>query len=352
MCQQAIDAAETKSVAPVNNDSEQAQDVTQEEEQELAGSSESSVGETFGQYTSCLHHFEGLHSTIYKSPAKDGTVRAVKITIPHLMAAPHDVQREARLLREAASPHVIPLVEMFNLDGGRLALVFPFLRYDFAQLLQRDMVTATQTRSILRDMFQALEHIHKLGIIHRDIKPSNILMSSPDGPAYLADFGISWKEGDPGSEPSDQKITDVGTTSYRAPEVLFGYKAYGTALDLWAAGCVVAEAITVGHGELFDSGPVGSDLSLIHSIFSTLGTPDEQIWPVRYLTVEREAPQMSVTNCECRKSKSCRTGARSNSTPSRHNPGKISCQPSPPMAVIWPVAYSATRVASDFLLTR
>jgi cyclin-dependent kinase len=280
MCQQAIDAAETKSVvAPVINGSDDVHNVSQELEPEPA-SSGSSAGEIFGQYTSCFHHYGGLQSTIYKSKAKDGTVRAVKITIPHLMAAPHDAQREARLLREAVGPHVIPLVETFNLDGGRLALVFPFLQYDFARLLERDMVTATQTRSILRDMFQGLAHIHKLGIIHRDVKPSNILMSSPDGPAYLADFGISWKEGDPGSEPSDLKITDVGTTSYRAPEVLFGYKAYGTPLDLWAAGCVVAEAITVGHGELFDSGPVGSDLSLIHSIFSTLGTPDEQTWPV------------------------------------------------------------------------
>lgn len=310
MCQQAIDAAETKSAAPVINHSEQVQDVFQETELEPEVSSMSSVGETFGQYTSCFHHFDGLHSTIYKSTAKDGTVRAVKITIPHLMTAPHDVQREARLLREAASPHVIPLVETFNLDGGRLALVFPFLRYDFAQLLRRDMVTAQQTRSILRDMFQALGHIHQLGIIHRDIKPSNILMSSPDGPAYLADFGISWKDGDPGSEPSDQKITDVGTTSYRAPELLFGYKAYGQSLDLWAAGCVVAEAISVGHGELFHSGPVGSDLSLIHSIFCALGTPDEQTWPVRYPTVKRKGPQCLRTNREYRTSICCRIGER------------------------------------------
>jgi serine/threonine protein kinase len=38
--------------------------------------------------------------------------------------------------------------------------------------------------------------IARRGILHRDIKPSNILMDSPNGPAYLADFGISWKEGD------------------------------------------------------------------------------------------------------------------------------------------------------------
>lgn len=290
MCQQAIDAADIKSAASVINRSEQGQDV-RDTDLEPEKSSMVPVGETYGQYTSCLHHFDGLHSTIYKSAAGDGVVRALKITIPHLMTAPHDVQREARLLREAASPHVIPLVETFTMDGGRMALVFPFLQYDFARLLERGMVTATQTRSILRDMFQALAHIHNLGIIHRDIKPSNILLSSPDGPAYLADFGISWKEGDPGSEPIDQKITDVGTTSYRAPEVLFGYKAYGSSLDLWSAGCVVAEAISVGHCELFDSGPVGSDLSLIHSIFCALGTPDEKTWPVRYPRVKWQSPQ-------------------------------------------------------------
>lgn len=204
----------------------------------------------------------------------------MKITIPHLMTAPHDAHREARLLHTARSPHVIELVESFNLDGGRLVLVFPFLRYDFEHLLRRDMVTAAQSRSILRDLFLALVHVHEVGIIHRDIKPSNILMDSPDGPAYLADFGISWKEGDPGSEPSNLKITDVGTTCYRPPEILFGFKEYGTAVDLWATGCVVAEAIAVGHQPLFDSGPVGSDLSLIHSIFQALGTPDEHTWPV------------------------------------------------------------------------
>ncbi|KAJ5082394.1 hypothetical protein N7532_011437 [Penicillium argentinense] len=275
MCQQAVDAAETTNFAtPTITSSDQIQDDTQEPEL----SSEPTVGEKFGPYTSCFHHFDGLHSTIYKSTAEDGTVRAIKITIPRLMTAPHDAPREARLLREAHNDRVIPLIETFTLGGGRLVLVFPFLRYDFEHLMRRDMVTATQTRNILRDLFQALDHIHKLGIIHRDIKPSNILMDSPNGPAYLADFGISWKEGDSGSEPSDQKITDVGTTCYRPPEVLFGYRGYGTALDQWAAGCVVAEAITVGHGQLFEPGPLGSDLSLIFSIFKTLGTPNEHSW--------------------------------------------------------------------------
>lgn len=273
MLQKAIDAAEAAgSVAPIISSPSQAQN-------EPEGQSRI-VGERVGHYDPCYYHVDGLHSAIYKSKDKDGALVALKVTTPHLLTAPHDVEREIRLLREGSSPHVIPLRETFKLHGGRLILVFPFLRFDLGHLLRRDMVTAAQTRSHLRDMFSALAHLHALGIIHRDIKPSNILMDSAEGPAYLADFGIAWKDGDEGSEAADEKITDVGTTCYRPPEILFGFKGYGTTLDLWAAGCVVAEAVAVGHRPLFDAGPVGSDLSLIQSIFVTMGTPNEETWPV------------------------------------------------------------------------
>jgi cyclin-dependent kinase len=237
-------------------------------------------GEKIGRYQNCTHIFDGLHSTIYKSKSESGALVALKITTPHLLEPPHDAHREAQLLREAASEHIIPLLDTFKLDGGRFGLVFPYKKHDLETLLRRDVLTAAQTKSILRDMFSAIASIHSLGIIHRDIKPSNILLDSPSGPAYLADFGIAWREGSIEAEPADKKITDIGTTCYRPPEVLFGHKGYNTALDLWAAGCVVAEAIAVGHKQLFDAGPVGSDLSLIQSIFTTLGTPDEQTWPV------------------------------------------------------------------------
>ena len=273
MCQKAIDAAEaTGSADSVTINSDQVQNKEWVEDWP--------AGQDIGPYKACLHHFDGLHSTIYKSRRTDGTLVAVKVTVPHLLVPPHDAKCEVQLLRESAGTYVIPLLETLKLDGGRLILVFPFMKHDFEHLLRRGMLTATQIRSHLRDLFRALAHVHELGVIHRDIKPSNILLDSPDGPAYLADFGIAWKEGHNETEPTDKKITDVGTTCYRPPEILFGYKGYGTALDLWAAGCVTAEAVAVGHKQLFDSGPLGSDLSLIQSIFQTLGTPDEEIWPV------------------------------------------------------------------------
>jgi cyclin-dependent kinase len=268
-----IDEAQARhSVAPVIDSPEVNPNYEEEQFQEDAI--------TIGKYQHCHHHDDGLLSTIYRAKNDDGELVALKVTTPHLMGPPHDSKREVRLLKETASKHVIPLFEAFDLAGGRLILVFPYMQFNLNELLQEDILTPSQVKSHLRDMFTALEFVHGLGIIHRDVKPSNILLKSPAGPAYLSDFGIAWKDGDAGSEPSTQKITDVGTTSYRPPEILFGSKDYNTTLDLWAAGCVVAEILDVYHSQLFDAGPLGSELALIQSIFTTLGTPDITVWPV------------------------------------------------------------------------
>lgn len=225
------------------------------------------------------------------------------------MAPPHNSEREVRVLKKVAHPKVIPLWESFREPGySHLVLVFPFMPYDLGMIFRQGYIAEAQGRSYLHDLFEALKHIHGLGLIHRDVKPSNILMKSPSGPAYLADFGIVWDPDDPASEPSDQKITDVGTTSYRAPDVLFGRASYDQSLDMWAAGCVAAQITTSNAEPLFDSGDVGSDLTLIQSIFKKLGTPKSKTWPVSLAPVSSHCIYLMT----CRMLKAVRTGAKSN----------------------------------------
>jgi serine/threonine protein kinase len=66
------------------------------------------------------------------------------------------------------------------------------------------------------------------------------------------------------------------TRWYRAPEILYGAHDYGPAIDVWAAGCVVAEA--------FRNAPVFSspgDIMQLAEVCATLGTPTPETWPVR-----------------------------------------------------------------------
>lgn len=196
-----------------------------------------------------------------------------------MMTAPHDSIREARILTACKSSNIISLLESFQ-QHDRFMLVFPFMPYDLASLLRHNQLPEASKQTVLRDLFSGLAHLHSLGIIHRDIKPSNILLPTLRGPAYIADFGTAWSASDHGSEPSSTKHLEVGTTSYRPPELLFGKQDYGVKLDMWAAGCVAAQVLGLGGATLFDSGDLGSELALIKSIFETLGTPDVEIWPV------------------------------------------------------------------------
>lgn len=262
-----------------------------------------------GRYTNAKHWKDGLSSDIYhaKDPKSSQTV-ALKVTTPAMMTAPHDSIREARILTASKGPNIISLLEAFQ-QHDRFVLVFPFMSYDLASLLRHSQLPEASKRSVLRDLFTGLAHLHSLGIIHRDIKPSNILLPTLRGPAYIADFGTAWSASDDGSESASTKHLEVGTTSYRPPELLFGKQDYGSKLDMWAAGCVAAQVLGLGGATLFDSGDLGSELALIKSIFETLGTPDLEVWPV---CVRRDPlrvqAQYLITNH--RKRRHSQTGAR------------------------------------------
>ena len=257
----------------------------------------------------------GLFSTIFCTHCSVAREQlALKLTLPSQMSPPHDSRREARLLRKAAHPSVVPFLDGFQQPGGGLVLVFPFFPLTLKEALSfPETLPVLSILSCLHHLCSALAHIHSIGIIHRDVKPSNILLASPSGPAYLADFGIAWMEEDETSEPAHAKITDVGTAAYRPPELLFGYRQYGCELDLWAMGCVVAECFSETNSQLFDPGPLGSELGLIQSIFKTLGTPTSKIWPVSYDVISPICTEILVV----RESTNSQIGARwhSSSTP-------------------------------------
>jgi len=76
-------------------------------------------------------------------------------------------------------------------------------------------------------------------VLHRDMKPNNLLIGA-DGQLKLADFGLARMFGSPGRNFTHQ----VFARWYRAPELLFGSKQYGSAVDIWAAGCIFAELLS------------------------------------------------------------------------------------------------------------
>ncbi|CAK7199892.1 hypothetical protein SEUCBS139899_002578 [Sporothrix eucalyptigena] len=232
-----------------------------------------------GTYKNCHYLASGTSADVYRSGAV-----ALKVCTIGNDCAPHNVYREAKILKELQKP-CIPLLQTFHDSEQQIVLVLPYMPLTLQAVLQgSENFTRKRLQSSFVDILSALAQIHSQGIVHRDVKPSAILLESIEGPAYLSDFGTAWHpKYSVDDELADEKVLDIGTGPYRAPEVLFGNQAYGPAVDMWAVGAMLAEcARPAPHKPLFESRAVhedGNQLGLILSIFKTIGTPTLESWP-------------------------------------------------------------------------
>jgi negative regulator of PHO system len=86
----------------------------------------------------------------------------------------------------------------------------------------------------------------------------------------LADFGLARAFGIPVNTFSNE----VATLWYRAPDVLLGSRTYNTSIDIWSAGCIMAEMYT--GRPLF---PRTTNEDQLQKIFRLICTPSERSWP-------------------------------------------------------------------------
>ncbi|KAI0869547.1 CMGC/CDK protein kinase [Hypoxylon argillaceum] len=249
----------------------------QVEELQTAAKASGSPVITIGSYQDCQHIGDGVTAEVYRSK----TV-ALKVIVQTRNIEPHDPFREAKILKLLKKP-CIPLLDTFRDREQRFVLVFPYMPFSLEGLIAQGPIHRNRIIKHFKDLFTALQALHSQGIIHRDIKPSAVLLETPDGPAYLSDFGTAWHpELSIYAEAADQKVLDIGTGSYRSPEALFGDRSYGTAVDMWAAGAMLAECCRTPPKALFDSPPTyedGNQLGLILSIFKNIGSPTVESWP-------------------------------------------------------------------------
>ncbi|KAM3694292.1 hypothetical protein ACB098_07G045100 [Castanea mollissima] len=156
-------------------------------------------------------------------------------------------------------------------EGGNLHLVFEFMETDLEAVI-RDrniFLSPADIKSYLQMTLKGLAICHKKWVLHRDMKPNNLLIGS-NGQLKLADFGLARIFGSP-----DRKFThQVFARWYRAPELLFGTKQYGSGVDVWAAACIFAELLL---RRPFLQG--SSDIDQLGKIFAAFGTPTPSQWP-------------------------------------------------------------------------
>eukprot|EP00245_Coleochaete_scutata_P005459 TRINITY_DN19028_c0_g1_i1.p1 TRINITY_DN19028_c0_g1~~TRINITY_DN19028_c0_g1_i1.p1 ORF type:complete len:474 (-),score=73.72 TRINITY_DN19028_c0_g1_i1:725-2107(-) len=230
----------------------------------LTGTARYEKGSTLG---------EGTYGVVFKAHDR-ATGRTVAIKKIRLGKYKEGVNitalREIKLLKELHYPNIIELIDVYP-HKRNLHLVFEFMESDLEAVIKdRNIVLSPgDIKSYMQMTLQGLAYCHKKWVLHRDMKPNNLLIS-PTGELKLGDFGLARVFGSP-----DRKFThQVFARWYRAPELLFGCKHYGSGVDVWAAGCIFAELML---RRPFLQGV--TDIDQLGKIFGALGTPTEAVWP-------------------------------------------------------------------------
>ncbi|KAM3371758.1 hypothetical protein ACQJBY_018922 [Aegilops geniculata] len=218
---------------------------------------------------------QGTYSNVYKArDSLSGKIVALKkVRFDNL--EPESVRfmaREILILRRLDHPNVMKL---YGLVTSRMScslyLVFDYMVHDLAGLAASPDIkfTLPQVKCYVHQLLSGLEHCHNQGVLHRDIKGSNLLLDD-DGVLKIGDFGLASFFDPNHKQPMTSRVV---TLWYRPPELLLGATDYGVGVDLWSAGCILAELLA-GKPIM----PGRTEVEQLHKIFKLCGSPAEEYW--------------------------------------------------------------------------
>lgn len=150
--------------------------------------------------------------------------------------------REAKTLAQIEHTRLVPVYAVGQ-DEGYHYLVMKFLEGETlsARLKREGAQSPEVTRSVVKQVCEALNALHSQNLIHRDIKPAN-LMISPTGNVTVMDLGIVKQIGE---ENNTTSSVAMGTPRYMPPEAVDSLPLDPRA-DLYSLG-VIAYQMLVGE---------------------------------------------------------------------------------------------------------
>ncbi|MHC4917887.1 MAG: serine/threonine-protein kinase, partial [Planctomycetota bacterium] len=182
---------------------------------------------------------QGGMGAVYKARQRNlAREVAIKVLPRHLAKDRQFIDRftrEARAAGRLSHPNVVTGIDVGYADGYHYFVMEYVEGSSLAERLTTRTLDEDEAVKYGRQMADALQHAHEMGIVHRDVKPENILVDRHDR-AKLCDLGLARSESD------DLQITQagmaIGTPFYISPEQARG-KDPDARSDVYSLGCTL-----------------------------------------------------------------------------------------------------------------
>eukprot|EP01059_Diplonema_ambulator_P022003 TRINITY_DN3663_c0_g1_i5.p1 TRINITY_DN3663_c0_g1~~TRINITY_DN3663_c0_g1_i5.p1 ORF type:complete len:309 (+),score=62.28 TRINITY_DN3663_c0_g1_i5:50-976(+) len=224
-----------------------------------------SYGEVCGAVDTLTGHKVAI-KRVYKAKGAEGEV--VIVDEPFLAKR---IYREIKLLSHFNHDNILGLVHVMIQPEApaaltKLYLVMECMDTDLSQIIRDPSVNITgeHIQYFMFQIFHGLKCLHDAGVIHRDLHPGNILLNT-ENDIKICDFNLA--KSDTGGQASTDYVT---YRWYRAPELVMQWKKYDKKIDMWSAGCIMAELYN--RKPLF---PGTTFYNQLNKIVEILGTPCE-----------------------------------------------------------------------------
>uniref|UniRef100_A0A8C4R4B5 Protein kinase domain-containing protein n=1 Tax=Eptatretus burgeri TaxID=7764 RepID=A0A8C4R4B5_EPTBU len=242
-------------------------------------------GGRFGQVYSCVEKDTGLPF-------------AAKIIKARAAKEKEEVKNEIGIMNQLHHDNIIQLYAAFetrisftliveHVAGGEL----------FERIVSEDYnLTELDTIIFVRQICEAIAHMHQQYILHLDLKPENILCVNREGNQIkIIDFGLARRY-----KPREQLKVLFGTPEFLAPEVV-NYDHVSFATDMWSLGIIAYMLVSGLSPFLGDDEPetlsniVQGNWSFDDEAFEDIS--DEAKGFVSELLVKDKGGRMSALQC-------------------------------------------------------
>jgi serine/threonine protein kinase len=186
----------------------------------------------------------GAFADVYRGEPLDPNEPPAAIKVLRVRPENSDLVRfcqEATTIKKLKHENIVKIYH-FGVENDIPYLAVEFAPHGTLELPKDTRLSPEKAAEYLDQIADALDYIHRQGLMHRDIKPANLLLGEkPNGEkvVLVSDFGLAQAI----QNTSSQKTEVAGTFAYAAPEQIAGKARkesdqYGVAAVLyqWLSG--------------------------------------------------------------------------------------------------------------------